>query len=233
MNKIAVRLVALVFAGFLMTSPASAILTIDSFDVGTTSITANSGTPVVSQTLGGLPAGDTIGGVRFSQVTWQSGALSASMNANPPAGVMGLSSNTGVTALFELGYDAGGAGLGGIDLTEGGLSPGFAVFFTSADAGSATTVTLEDTGGDTLTRTLNTPGPGFLFFQYAAFAGVGDVTDIDSIDFSIQGVVDGDYQVELIQSRDRPGDGIPEPITATLALVGLCALGVATRRRAA
>ena len=74
--------------------------------------------------------------------------------------------------------------------------------------------------------------PGFLFFNYASFIGIGDVTDVNQIDFRIQGQEDGDYQINLIQSRQPPTNEVPEPITATLGLMGLGVLGMATRRRA-
>ena len=217
---------ALAFAG-----TAQAILNIDTFNTGSTALVANSGTPVSNQVLPGQPVLDVIGGVRETTVNYQAGPLSVRADINPPFGTLGLSSDTDTTGLFELTYDAGGAGLGGIDVTEGGTSTGFVVFFIAADAGAATTVTLTDTGGDTLTRTLLTGGPGFLFFNYATFAGIGDVTDVNRIDFQIQGQVDGDYQIDLIQSRQPPND-VPEPITATLSLLGLGVLGMATRRRA-
>ncbi len=220
-----------------LSTSAQAVINIDTFDVGTlgpTGITANSGTPTDTSHETGLALSDVIGGSRDATVTWQSGTLSARMNINPPPAVLGMSSDTGVTGKFELQYDNDGAGLGGIDLTQGGTSPGFVVFFTSADAGANTTVTLTDTGGMTLTHTLPTVGPGFLFFQYTMFAGTGDVTDINVIHFVIQGQEDGDYQIELIQSRDVPGDDgaddneVPEPVTATLSTLGLLAL---VRRR--
>ncbi len=220
---------------------AQAIINIDTFDVGTlglTGIVANSGTPTDTSHEVGLDPTHVIGGSRDATVTWLSGTLSARMNINPPPLVLGMSSDTGTTANFELQYDNDGAGLGSIDLTEGGTSPGFVVFFTSADAGAATTVTLTDTGGDTLTRTLPTAGPGFLFFQYNLFAGIGDITAIDTIHFIIEGQEDGDYQIDLIQSRDVPGDDdgpgddggneVPEPVTAVLSTLGLAALA---RRR--
>ncbi len=224
-------------AGLLgLSTSAQAIINIDTFDVGTlglTGIVANSGTPVVSNHEAGLDLTHVIGGSRDATVTWLSGTLSARMNINPPPAVLGMSSDTGVTANFELMYDNAGAGLGGIDMTQGGTSPGFAVFFVSADAGAATTVTLTDTGGDTLTHTLLTAGPGVLFFQYNMFAGAGDITDIDTIHFIIEGQEDGDYQISLIQSRDVPGDDdggneVPEPVTAVLSTLGLVALA---RRR--
>ncbi len=221
-----------VVAGLLgLSTSAQAIINIDTFDVGTlgpTGITANSGTPTDTSHETGLDLTHVIGGSRDATVTWISGTLSARMNINPPPAVLGMSSDTGTTGNFELQYDNDGAGLGGIDLTQGGTSPGFVVFFTSADAGAATTVTLTDTGGDTLTRTLLTAGPGFLFFQYALFAGAGDITDINVIHFIIEGQEDGDYQISLIQSRDRPGDEIPEPVSAALGGLGLLALA---RRR--
>ena len=157
--------------------------------------------------------------------------LNATAESNPPVGMLGLSSSTGVTAMFELLYDADGAGLGGIDLTEGGTSSGFTVFFASADAGAATTVTLMDTAGDTLENTLNTAaGPGFLFFDYSLFTGIGDITDIDAIQIEIQGQIDGDYQIDLLESRNTP---LPEPLTATLGTLGLGILGISLKRRRA
>ena len=216
--------------GLMMSSTASAIITIDNFNVGSVNIAADSGTPVVSNTENGLAAADVIGGTRFSQVTWQSGQLDATINNNPPIGELGLSSSTGVTALFEVAYDADGAGLGGIDLTEGGAVPGFFVQFTAADAGAGTTVTLTDTNANTSSLTLPTFGPGVLFFTYALFDNPGVVeTDVDRIDFSIQGQVDGDYRIDLIQSRTPPG--VPEPLTAALGTLGLGCLSLGLRRR--
>ena len=214
-------------ASFAVPSSASAMLVIDTFTPGTVALSANSGNIVDSSLEMLLPVTDVIGGAREVSVTWQSGELSATANNNPPIGTLGLSSATGVTALFEMTYDAGGLGLGGLDLTQMGENTGIDVAFIAADAGAATTVTLMDTVGDTLELTLNTAGPGALFFDFDLFAGIGDVTDIDSIHFAIQGQIDGDYQIDLI----RAISDVPEPLTATLGTLGLGVLGLGLRRR--
>ena len=217
---------ALALAGLVMPSVASAVIAIDDFAPGMVALSADSGTPVVSNVQSGLLG--VIGGSRETMVTWQSGQLNATANNNPPIGTLGLSSSTGVTAMFDLHYDNSGLGLGGVDMTEAGDNLGISMVFTMADAGAATTVTLTDTAGDTLDLTINTvAGPGALFFSFANFVGIGDITDIDQIHFNIQGQVDGDYQIDLITTTR----GVPEPITATLGTLSIGALAYGLRRR--
>jgi len=219
-HKLLVGTLALVLVAG-MVSPAFA-LTIDNFEVGATNISADSGTPMASQSLGGLDANQVIQGDRFTKVTYQGGPLAVMADrVNLPPGVMAFSTDVGNTGLFELRYDAGGAGLGGIDLTANG-GDRIIVDLRSADAGADVTVTIMDQSANTSDLSIMTVGGAeVLEFEFANFSAGADFTDVDKIEVALQGVIEGDYSIDLIGiPQTMVGGTVGSMSTATLLVAG-------------
>jgi len=205
-----------------MISPAFA-LTIDSFDSGFTDIGAdNTGTQMATDSDAGLPAGETIGQVRDVKITWVGGeTLDVMANVNPPTGVMAFSSDSGAIGLFTLTYNAGGAGLGGIDLTQGGSADRILVEYKNADLTSGTTVRVTDSGTNisSLEINLGLTGPRVLEYPFGSFVGTADLTDIDKIEVIVEGVASGDYDIELIGIPQRQVGGTVGSMDSVTLLV--------------
>ena len=226
-----------------MASPAFA-LTIDTFDEPTFELTADDGsehaTPTDSTTNLGIDL-IALGDSRFTAVTWQSGSNDVMAQANSD-GILAFSSDFGTTGLFDLTYDANGAGLGGIDLTENGGSE-IVVDLVGADASSDVTVTVMDTGVGSSTKTIMTAGgPEVLHFDFGTFSGDADFELVDKIQVSLQGVSDGDYAIDLIGIPQKKVGGTVGSMSTvsllvagaeanmglwSLALVGAVAIGAA------
>lgn len=120
-----------------------------------------------------------------------------------------------------------------IDMTVGGSNT-FGVIFKTADRGATVTVNIESNGVEA-TQTISTPTVGAMYFDYADFVtttpGTIDYTDIDAIDIIMEGLLAGDYTVQLIQATVNP-DG-PAAIPSPAAVWGGAMLmaGLLARRR--
>lgn len=221
----------------------NALVVIDDFTTGSASISVNGSAGVgASATSTDVAATNTIGGFRDVKITLQdtTGIASAiSADVNPPTGVFSFNAKAGDVnndnrGTLLLTYDGlSGAGLDNIDLTEGGFGSGITIDFIAADAGSSMTIDVTD-GGTTASRTLLSSGPGPLFFQFADFTNPSALLSADAINITIVGTAAGDYTIDQITTRNpgQPPAGVPEPVTASLSLMGLSALALtATRRR--
>jgi len=133
------------------------------------------------------------------------------------------------SATINFQYNAAGAGLGGIDLTEGGANTGLVLIY-GADHATSIGFCLNGadascTGGS-LSPLVALPATGgafaviFVPFWTAA-------TSVDSIGFEVNGTPNLDFQLALIVADNV----IPEPGSMLLAGLGLIAVAAYRRRR--
>lgn len=211
-----------------LASPAFA-LTIDDFTTGTNDITANSGDPLVFNFTSGLPVSETIGESRNVTAMWVSGGLDVMANSNPNPGIMGFSSDDGVTGIFKLAYNGTGSGLGGVDLTLGGAGDRIIVNMTTADLNSGISVWLTDTNDVLCSLELTGLGAGaqVVNFPYASFdtpvncENVIDFTSINTIEVQVNGIESGDYSIDLIGvPQTRVGGTVGSMSTTSLLVAG-------------
>lgn len=204
----------LALAAALTPNTHASVVLVDDFQIANVNLTADSTTPI--QSLINEPSASAIGGFRDTTVTWMSGPFS--LEAQTGMGIMAFSSDTLSTGNFDLFYDGNGSGLGGVDLTGGGMNTFLFVDFVSADADANLTITLEDTttasASISKSTSMGASTTGFLLTDFAV-----DLTSIDSIRVNIDGDSDGDYGIDRIYA------GVPEP--GTIAIWSIFGFGLA------
>jgi hypothetical protein len=205
-----------------MTSPAFA-LTIDTFDSGSSDSNSDSGNPVEIDIDAGLPLNETLGGVRNTTINWISGDLDVMANNNPPAGVMAYSSDSGTVGMFKLTYDNNGAGLDEFDITQEGTCNTIEVTLNDADLASGISVWLTDTDSDgsSLEFPIIAAGAQVVNFPYASFSNLAniDFDSIEKVEVRLDGVANGDYEIDLIQCPQRQVGGTVGSMSTTSLLV--------------
>ena len=228
-HKLLTGAIALVFAAGLV-SPAFA-LTIDTMDTcsnhpdwpPTFQLTADSGTTSDSFLCNGSDL-EAIQDYRFVEAIWQSGSNDVMAQMNDGDGYLGLSSDILTDGDFYIRYFAGGAGLGGVDFTAGG-GDRVVIDLIAADLGSDFTVTITDTEGNEASETQMTSGGAeTLEFEFVNFVPVGDPVDFSSVDkleINLDGVVNGDYAIDLIGvPQTKIGGTVGSMSTTTLLVAG-------------
>ena len=129
-------------------------------------------------------------------------------------------------------WDANGAGLGGIDLTELGSSDGVSLDVLAIDVGAVTlTLTINDTGVGSSSLVLGGLVEGVQGFFFDDFTGDADFTDVDSIVLRIDANANSDLRIDIIESTRVPNGTAPEPSSIALAICGLLGLAMGRRRR--
>jgi len=206
-----------------MLSPAFA-LTVDDFTSGANDLTATDGSTTDSNTNTSLPASETIGEARYVQVdgVFPEGAGSDVMaRSNPPAGVMSFSSDPDSIGTFYLKWDADGAGLGGVDLTQDG-GDRFLVKLQHADQNSDVKMVVMDQSAGSSEHTIMTgAGEQTLEFKFSDFSAGADFTDVDKIELTVFGIDSGDYRIDYIDIPQRKVGGMVGSMdSATLMVAG-------------
>lgn len=234
MRKILLALAAvLLFA--VGSNPASAML-IDNFNNGGGYVTAaeNQSDSVI---VG--PINDVVGQYRQLELPNSKdihGSGAARMEANPSnAGYLSFSLDAMTTGSGLLTWDANGAGLGGVDMTDGGLSSYVSFDILAIDQGDVDlSVIVEDIDGTTGRYTLSGAGVGTYQFNFLSFTNATDIdfADIDSIKLDI--IANGAAS-DLVLDQIFSGGHISVPAprsTLILMALGLLLLGFGLRRRA-
>ncbi|MCA9048550.1 MAG: PEP-CTERM sorting domain-containing protein [Planctomycetaceae bacterium] len=203
---------------------------IDNFaEVGNEVLLAFPTTGTYSAVKTGLSAANTAGGVRQTEID----LLAANGPSFTTRTASTFSWSHGPTnSQARLTYDANGAGLGGIDLTDAGNSQLFALIALGNDLGFSYTISVTDvpgSGGDTATF-MNTVGAGVIgsftqLFTDFTNAGAVDFTMIDSISVLLQGPTAANVQLASLHTA-----AVPEPSTL-LSLSAVGGIFVMVRRR--
>ncbi|AMV35899.1 PEP-CTERM sorting domain-containing protein [Planctomyces sp. SH-PL62] len=223
------KLVALAALLALASSSARADLVIDDFGSSAQSA-AVTGLGSTSSTT----AAAVLGGTRtlFLDVTDNPLNRSAVASVDTGTGYFFLESGAGVGANGSIVYDAGGAGLGGVDLASSGSQFTFDVVF--GDASLALGIQVTDTLGGTDTFTLSTPGVGLVNFLFGNFSGV-DFSSVASIAVLFSAPDGADLALNFVgvTGGNTTPPVVPEPTSAGLMGLGVVGLILAARRRAA
>ena len=251
-------LAAAVSAALLSTQVSAGIVGIDTFDQTTQALEFDppDGTPVAAasslfdETQTG--PGEAIGGYRDMFIsTVDPIAFNDDGQATVVSSVGEVQvSNTGNASIvveftwdgMDNSADVDTTGLGGIDLTMGGLNDGILVGNTRTDLDVSLQFNLWDSSGATgsITRTFQQDTNGEdVFFAYDDLSNSVDLTDIGAIQLVVTGPDAYDLQFDLLQSTTLTPPGAPpqapptsvsSPATLALVSIGLFGLGF-TRHR--
>ncbi len=231
--------VAVCGGGLVLASSAQALI-IDNFDSGP-GIVDSIGDPGPTN----FASGDAIGGSRTLEILGFPGngdpiSSGAELQVAVPPGAIGHSQDAFAPGgRSKVTWDANGAGLGGLDLTDGGLANGIEFELISIDVGAVdVTITVVDSGGDSSDLLLSPLVVGSNQFFFADFNGTADFADADMIMMNIDADQASDLILDIIQTiivpPPPPGPAlVPEPITASLGMMSMGALAYATKRRKA
>ncbi len=225
-------------------------LVIDNFDEGGISITANASNPFV-QTVSN--AGGIIGGERESSVIYYAPTSSAPDDISlrvdfVDSGAFSHNQDAGVAGLSIFTYDGNDGdptsidftGLGGLDLTEGGLADRFVATVLFADLTQHSVLDMrvytDATHYSDLFLSFPNPinSPTDIHFRFSDFvlgdgaAGLADFTNVGAILFGVDGRMQPSLDVRIDSLTTLV---IPEPVTLALVGIGLAGAGIVGRRR--
>jgi len=181
-------------------------------------------------TVTGLPTSDVVGGVRTMQinVTSTSGNYST-LTVNPAAtGTLSFSNDSGQNSTAMITWDANGAGLGGVDITNGGTLLYLQADILASDLNLGFRVDITELGGGGDTAYWSTSlGSGASVVNQALSgftnAGAVDFTEVNKIVLTLTGPVAQDGMLDVLKVTT------PEP--ATMALLAFGSLGLLVRRK--
>lgn len=145
-------------------------------------------------------------------------------NVSVSGGVLQISNAPGANSISTVTLDANGAGLGGIDITDGGKNDRFLFNIVNIDLSANFQITLRDTSAVAATFTLsgiNTTGDKAIFFSQLDTFGTINLNSIDSITYVISGQNDFDFAIDQLVTR---GTEMPEPSTV-FSILGIGVLG--------
>lgn len=239
------KVLAVAVAGLAMVAGSAQAIIIDTFNDTTTSLVPpffgpNSGLGPVT-TASSNPGNEMVGDFRTMSITAFSNANGQGLTFEADGGntpnELAFSANAGVSGSGAVlwGGANGTGGLGGVDITDGGINDALQLDFTGIDQGGVTlTFSITDGDGDVATRAL-TANIGQNAFLFNSFTNIGAVNlmDVDFLELSIDVSVASDMTLDLVQTRQGeipdPNDA---PLPATLVLLGLGAVAAARARRA-
>lgn len=190
---------------------------------------------VVASPSGLLPSNDTsvaasaLGG--FRQLTAAGGTGTLGTIGKVEDGALAYANSPSSAGSLSVIYDANGAGLDGVDLTDGGTATGILFSILYADLPTQYTITVTGSGVGPLTGTfpsgiLEPADAQDVYIDFAAFGG-GNFTNVSAIQFDFEPATTGIAGNDLI--LDSITTGVPEP--SSIALLALGGLAMMRRRR--
>ena len=222
-----ITLSAIAFSALMLGSAQA--LTIDTFNTDQSVVDGAGGGATSSTVSDGANILGTDGTVSIEQLG--PGATPSELNINTgTAGILTLG-NTDAFSVSNITYDGGGAGLGSVDVTEGGTDDRFTLFVVFGDFPTDIELTVSD-GSNTASLQVSTPAFAVgapLFFEYTSFVGGPvDFTMIDMINIELSTTTPvSDLQLDFFGTTTE----IAEPGVLAILGLGLAGLGLARRRR--
>ena len=222
-------------AMFLVAAPAQALL-IDDFTDSSADIVSPGPGSTFGSTTDGAPFGSIVGGVRETSLTNSSGGgpvdLFTKVGTGIPDSVMAYAAAPGVKGDFGLLYNAGGPGLGGVDLTDGGTSNAFDIAVNFSDFPSDIYIEVVDTtsafffaGPFPLPGLVPGGAPVSVPVPFAAFPGV-DFSSVDGLFFGVDAPIAADLELLFLDTTFI----VPEPSTMVCLSMGGAVLLVRRKR---
>jgi hypothetical protein len=214
----------------LMAAGSFQALIIDTFNDTEQAISGVGGAvpPVISSTVA---ATEAVGGFRtleLVEVLGPGGTLSSSLvvDAGGVTDFLSYSNDSSTSSDAHVIWDANGTGLGGVDLTDGGLSSYLSLEILDIDFGGIDMeFDITDTSANTASIMIDDAAIGIhqvVFSDFTNFGGT-DFEMIDSITLHLHGAQAKDLDLDFVFTS---GEITPIPEPSTIILLGLGGLGM-------